>query len=64
MSKSKEQIIAQVNKNTQAIKSIKHDINALQHWYRCLEKANSKIKKEIDRLNEEIKKGYEKRNKE
>ena len=59
MSKTKEQIIAQVNKNTWAIKSLKNkteDINALWHWCKCLEEDNKKLQQEIDRLHEEINK--------
>ena len=47
MSKTKEQIIAQVNKNTWAIKSLKNkteDINALWHWCKCLEEDNKKLR--------------------
>ena len=57
MSKTKEEIIAQVKKNTWAIKSLNNkteDINALWHWCKCLEEQNKKLQKEIDRLHEEI----------
>ena len=50
MSKTKEEIIAQVGVNTKAIKSIKYkieDINALWHWCKCLEEEVNKLRKEI-----------------
>ena len=56
MSKTKEEIIAQVKKNTWAIKSLNNkteDINALWHWCKCLEEQVNKQKKEIDKLHEE-----------
>jgi len=59
LSKTKEQIIAQVKKNTWAIKSINfkiEDINALWHWCKCLEEHNIKLQQEIDKLHEEINK--------
>ena len=55
MSKTKEEIIAQVKKNTWAIKSLKNkteDITALWHWCKCLEEQNNKLQKEVDRLHE------------
>ena len=57
MSKTKEEIIAQVSKNTRAIKSLDYkieDINALWHWCKCLEEENIKQQKEIDKLNEDM----------
>lgn len=59
MSKTKQEIIAQVSKNSRAIKSINfkiEDINALWHWCKCLEEHNIKLEQEIDRLHEEINK--------
>ena len=50
MSKTKEEIIAQVGKNTRAIKSLDYkieDINALWHWCKCLEEEVKKLRKEI-----------------
>ena len=67
MSKTKEEIIAQVKKNTWAIKSINYkieDINALWHWCKCLEEENIKQQKEIDRLHEESNSQHAKRHKE
>ena len=57
MNKTKEEIIAQVNKNTKAIKSINYkieDINALWHWCKCLEEQSNKQKQEINKLHEEM----------
>ena len=59
MSKTKQEIIAQVKKNTWAIKSLNskiEDIKALWHWCRCLEEQNNKLKKELQELHEEINK--------
>lgn len=59
MSKTKEEIVAQVKKNTWAIKSLNNkteDINALWHWCKCLEETNNKLKKELQQLHEEINK--------
>ena len=59
MSKPKEEIVAQVKKNTWAIKSLNNkteDINALWHWCKCLEETNNKLKKELQQLHEEINK--------
>ena len=56
MSKSKQEIIAQVKKNTRAIKSLNNkieDINALWHWCRCLEEQNNKLKERVQQLHEE-----------
>ena len=57
MAKTKEEIIAQVKKNTWAIKSLNdktEDINALWHWCKCLEEQVNKQKQEIDKLHEEM----------
>jgi len=57
MSKTKEEIVAQVSKNTRAIKSLDYkieDINALWHWCKCLEKQVNKQKQEISKLNESM----------
>ena len=57
MSKTKEEIIAQVKKNTGSIWSLNNkieDINALWHWCKCLEEDNIKQQKEIDKLNEDM----------
>ena len=57
ISKTKEEIVAQVSKNTRAIKSLDYkieDINALWHWCKCLNNENNKMKKEIQQLHEEI----------
>ena len=57
MSKTKQEIIAQVKKNTWAIKSLNNkteDINALWHWCRCLEEENNKLKEKVQQLHEEI----------
>tara|TARA_R110000824_G_scaffold244362_2_gene433109 strand:+ start:12578 stop:12757 length:180 start_codon:yes stop_codon:yes gene_type:complete len=57
MSKTKEEIIAQVGKNTRAIKSLDYkieDINALWHWCKCLEDTNKKQQQEIKKLNDKI----------
>ena len=57
MSKTKEEIIAQVKKNTWAIKSLNNkteDINALWHWCKCLEEENNKLKEKVQQLHEEI----------
>jgi len=59
LSKPKEEIVAQVKKNTWAIKSLNNkteDINALWHWCKCLEETNNKLKKELQQLHEEINK--------
>tara|TARA_R100000995_G_C3478854_1_gene122643 strand:+ start:801 stop:1025 length:225 start_codon:yes stop_codon:yes gene_type:complete len=66
MSKTKDQIIAQVFKNSKAIRSINfkiEDINALWHITSCLEEHRheqddkiNKLQKEIDTLHEEINK--------
>jgi hypothetical protein len=59
MSKTKQDIIAQVSKNSKAIRSINYkieDINALWHWCRCLEEANNKLKEKVQQLHEEINK--------
>jgi predicted nucleic acid-binding Zn-ribbon protein len=59
LSKTKEEIVAQVKKNTWAIKSLNNkteDINALWHWCKCLEETNNKLKKELQQLHEEINK--------
>ena len=66
MSKTKEEIVAQVKKNTWAIKSLNNkteDINALWHWCKCLNNENNKIKKELQQLHEEINKINTKRDK-
>ena len=66
MSKTKQEIIAQVSKNSKTIKSINYkieDINALWHWCRCLEETNNKLKKELQQLHEEINKINTKRDK-
>lgn len=50
MSKTKEEIIAQVKKNTWAIKSLMNkteDINMLMHWCKCLEEEINKLRKKI-----------------
>ena len=57
MNKTKEEIIAQVSKNTRAIKSLDYkieDINALWHWCKCLEEQVNKQKQEISKLYEEM----------
>ena len=57
MSKTKEEIIAQVGKNTKSIKSLNYkieDINALWHWCKCLEDTNKKQQQEIKKLNDKI----------
>jgi len=57
MSKTKEEIITQVSKNTRAIKSLDYkieDINALWHWCKCLEEQSNKQKQEISKLHEEM----------
>ena len=57
MSKTKEEIITQVSKNTRAIKSLDYkieDINALWHWCKCLEEQVNKQKEEISKLYEEM----------
>ena len=57
MSKTKQEIIAQVKKNSWAINSLNNkteDINALWHWCRCLEKENNKLKEKVQQLHEEI----------
>ena len=57
MIKTKHEIIAQVSKNTRAIKSLDYkieDINALWHWCKCLEETNKKQQQEIIKLNEEM----------
>ena len=57
MSKTKDQIIAQVSKNSKAIRSINfkiEDINALWHWCKCLEEENNKLKEKVQQLHEEI----------
>ena len=57
MSKTKEEIIAQIGTNTKAIKSINYkieDINALWHWCKCLEEQSNKQKQEISKLHEEM----------
>lgn len=67
MSKTKEEIITQVKKNTWAIKSLNNkteDINALWHWCRCLEEQNNKLKEKVQQLHEEINSQYVKRHKE
>ena len=51
MSKTKEEIIAQVGKNTRAIKSLDYkieDINALWHWCKCLEDKVKKLERKLD----------------
>ena len=57
MSKTKEEIIAQVKKNTGSIWSLNNkieDINALWHWCKCLEEQINKQKQEISKLHEEM----------
>ena len=57
MAKTKEEIIAQVKKNTWAIKSLNdktEDINALWHWCKCLEEQSNKQQQEISKLHEEM----------
>ena len=57
MGKTKQEIIAQVSKNTRAIKSLDYkieDINALWHWCKCLEEQVNKQKQEISKLNESM----------
>ena len=57
MSKTKEEIITQVSKNTRTIKSLDYkieDINALWHWCKCLEEQSNKQKQEISKLHEEM----------
>ena len=59
MSKTKQEIIAQVKKNTWAIKSLNNkteDINALWHWCKCLEEQNNKLQERVQQLHEEINK--------
>lgn len=66
MSKTKDQIIAQVSKNSKAIRSINfkiEDINALWHWCKCLEEENNKLKEKVQQLHEEINSQYVKRHK-
>jgi len=51
MSKTKQEIIAQVKKNTWAIKSLNNkteDINALWHWCKCLEEQYNKLYKQVN----------------
>ena len=55
MSKTKEQIIAQVGNNTKAIKSLNYkieDINAFWHIFNCLEKDINKLKERQKQLHE------------
>ena len=57
MGKTKEEIIAQVKKNTGAIWSLNNkteDINAIWHWCKCLEEQVNKQKEEISKLYEEM----------
>ena len=57
ISKTKEEIVAQVSKNTRAIKSLDYkieDINALWHWCKCLEEQSNKQKQEISKLHEDM----------
>ena len=57
MSKTKEEIIAQVKKNTGAIWSLNNkteDINALWHWCKCLDEQLIKQRQEIKELHEEL----------
>ena len=57
MSKTKEEIIVQVSKNSKAIRSINfkiEDINALWHWCKCLEEQSNKQKQEISKLHEDM----------
>ena len=57
ISKTKEEIVAQVTKNTKSIKSLSYkleDINALWHWCKCLEEQSNKQKQEINKLHEEM----------
>lgn len=66
MSKTKQEIIAQVSKNSKAIRSINfkiEDINALWHWCKCLEEENNKLKEKVQQLHEEINSQYVKRHK-
>mgnify|MGYP003139175328 CR=1 FL=1 len=66
MSKTKQEIIAQVKKNTWAIKSLNNkieDINALWHWCKCLEEQNNKLKEKVQQLHEESNSQYVKRHK-
>ena len=61
MSKTKQEIIAQVSKNSKAIRSINfkiEDINALWHWCKCLEEENNKLKEKVQQLHEEINSQY------
>ena len=63
MSKTKEEIIAQVTKNTKNIKSLDYkieDINALWHWCKCLEEQSNKQQQEISKLHEEMQQMQEK----
>ena len=51
MSKTKEEIIAQVKKNTWALRSLSNkteDINALWHWCKCLEESYNKLYKQVN----------------
>ena len=53
ISKTKEEIVAQVTKNTKSIKSLDYkieDINALWHWCKCLEEEINKLKKKLEEL--------------
>ena len=53
ISKTKEEIVAQVSKNTRAIKSLDYkieDINALWHWCKCLEEEINKLNKKLEEL--------------
>ena len=51
MIKTKHEIIAQVSKNTRAIKSLDYkieDINALWHWCKCLEEKVNKLERKLN----------------
>ena len=51
MSKTKEEIVAQVTKNTKNIKSLDYkleDINALWHWCKCLEEKVNKLERKLN----------------